>query len=54
MKYELEADDIIHTLTQQRNAALDEIVRMGAIIKALERMLNSPVAPARPVTEPDF
>jgi hypothetical protein len=53
VKYELEADDVIHALTQQRNAALDEIVRMGAIIKALERMLNAPPVPARP-ENPDF
>jgi hypothetical protein len=53
MKYELQADDVIHAITQQRNAALDEIARMGAIIKAMERMLNA--APeARNVAEPDF
>ena len=52
MNYSLDANDAIHTLTQQRNAALDEIVRMGAIIKALERMLNAPV-PATTPAEPE-
>jgi len=48
----LDADDIIQILTSQRNAALDEIVKMGAMIKALERKLKEspPVAdPSEPV-----
>lgn len=44
--------DLIHALTQQRNAALDEIVRMSAIIKSLERQLEAanraPTTPAEP------
>ena len=48
----IDPDDVIHILTQQRNAALDEIVKMGAIIKSLERQLNpppvEPTAPAAP------
>jgi hypothetical protein len=38
---EYAAQDIIDTLTSQRNAALDEIVRQSAIIRALERELNN-------------
>jgi hypothetical protein len=36
----LDSQDMINTLVNQRNAAMDEIVRMSAIIKALERKLK--------------
>lgn len=44
----LNPDDIIQILTQQRNAALDEIVRMGAIIKAQERAIKELSGPPTP------
>lgn len=36
----------IDTLAQQRNAAMDEIVKMAAIIRALEAQLKSKEEPA--------
>lgn len=48
----IEADDVIQILTSQRNAALDEIVKMGAMIKALERRIKSLEQPSAPVGEP--
>jgi hypothetical protein len=41
MDLEIKGEDIIQALTQQRNAALDEIARQAAIIKALERRLQA-------------
>jgi hypothetical protein len=40
---QLQADDIIAALTQQRNAAMDEITRQAAIIRALQKKLNPPL-----------
>jgi hypothetical protein len=37
---QINSQDIIDVLQSQRDAAMNEIVRMGAIIKALERKLN--------------
>jgi hypothetical protein len=46
---QLDAQDVINILTQQRNAALDEIVKMGAIIKYLEKQLKeAPPCPPTP------
>jgi hypothetical protein len=44
---ELNPQDVIDVLTLQRNAALDEIVRQAAIIKALERKLTAPAPPQK-------
>jgi len=35
--YDVKGEDLIDILTQQRNAALDEVARQAAIIKSLER-----------------
>lgn len=48
---EVKGEDIIQALTQQRNAAMDEIARQAAIIKALERKLQPP-APAEIISDP--
>lgn len=37
---EVSPEDFIRTLTQQRNAAMDEITKMSAIIAALQRKLK--------------
>jgi len=39
---DLRAEDVIAALTAQRNAAMDEIARQAAIIKALERQIGGP------------
>jgi hypothetical protein len=37
---QIDPNHIIQTLTNQRNAAMDEIVKMGAIIGALQEQLK--------------
>lgn len=54
MNLNLNPDDFIQILTEQRNAALNEIVRMGAIIKAQERQLREPAPPPTPPESPDI
>lgn len=42
--------DLIDVVSAQRNAALDEIVRQGAIIRALQRTIQELTQP--PAAEP--
>ena len=46
---QMDPNDIISTLTEQRNACMDEIVRQSAIIRALQRELNK--SPEEPKAE---
>lgn len=39
---EVNAQDIIDALTSQRNAAMDELTKQAAIIRALQRKLEPP------------
>jgi len=39
----LDVQDVINTLTNQRNAALDEIVKMSAMIRSLQKKLEVPL-----------
>jgi len=36
----VQVDDLVEILRSQRNAAMDEIVRQGALIRDLQRQLN--------------
>ena len=41
MSIEIRTDDVADVLKAQRNAALDEIVQQGAIIRSLQRTVAS-------------
>ena len=44
MDYQIDAQELIDILTVQRNIAMDEVARQGAIIKSLERKLSEKVS----------
>ena len=49
MERQIDIDAVISALTEQRNAAMNEIARMAGMIATLQKELNDAKNPAPPV-----